>query len=102
MINFGRKQNERNDHMRLDKFLKVSRIIKRRPLAKQVAEQNRIKVNGVIAKPSISVAVGDEITITFGQTILTVKVVQIKDHVKKEEATTLYEVVKEEKINRDE
>ncbi|MBO1004449.1 RNA-binding S4 domain-containing protein [Pseudogracilibacillus auburnensis] len=88
--------------MRLDKFLKVSRIIKRRPLAKQVAEQNRIKVNDVVAKPSINVEVGDEITITFGQTILTVKVLNLKDHVKKEEATSLYEVVKEEKINQDE
>lgn len=96
------KLKERNDPMRLDKFLKVSRIIKRRPLAKQVAEQNRIKVNDVVAKPSINVEVGDEITITFGQTILTVKVLNLKDHVKKEEATSLYEVVKEEKINQDE
>lgn len=88
--------------MRLDKFLKVARIIKRRPLAKQVAEQNRIKVNGVIAKPSVNVSIGDEISITFGQTILTVKVLQVKDHVKKDEATTLYEVIHEEKINREE
>ena len=85
--------------MRLDKFLKVSRIIKRRPLAKEIAEQERIKVNGAIAKPSVNVEVGDEITITFGQTILTVKVMNIKEHVKKDEATSLYEVVKEEKLN---
>ncbi|MEI3604574.1 RNA-binding S4 domain-containing protein [Pseudogracilibacillus sp. SE30717A] len=88
--------------MRLDKFLKVSRLIKRRPVAKQIAEQNRIRVNGAIAKPSINVAVGDEIEITFGQTVVTVKVVLLKEHVKKEEATMLYEVIKEEKINRDE
>jgi len=88
--------------MRLDKFLKVSRLIKRRPLAKQIAEQNRIKVNGVVAKPSVNIEIGDEIEITFGQTVVTVKVNQIKQHVKKDEATTLYEIVKEEKINRDE
>ncbi|MEI3613968.1 RNA-binding S4 domain-containing protein [Pseudogracilibacillus sp. SO30301A] len=88
--------------MRLDKFLKVSRLIKRRPLAKQIAEQNRIKVNGQIAKPSVNVETGDEIEITFGQTVVTVKVTSVKDHVRKEEATTLYEVIKEEKINRDE
>lgn len=84
--------------MRLDKFLKVSRLIKRRPLAKEIAEQNRIKVNGDVAKPSVKVAVGDEIEITFGQTIVTVKVLELKEHVKKEEATSLYEVVKEERI----
>lgn len=88
--------------MRLDKFLKVSRIIKRRPLAKEIAEKNRIKVNGQIAKPSVNVAVGDEIEITFGQTILTVQVNMLKEHVKKDEATMLYEVVKQEKVDRQE
>lgn len=88
--------------MRLDKFLKVSRIIKRRPLAKEIAEKNRVQVNGVIAKPSVNVEVGDDITITFGQTILTVKVLQVKEHVRKDEATSLYEVIKEEKLNKEE
>lgn len=83
--------------MRLDKFLKVSRLIKRRPVAKEIAEQNRIKVNGVVAKPSVNVEVGDEIQITFGQTIVTVKVLQVKEHVKKEEAAMLYEVINEVK-----
>ena len=85
--------------MRLDKFLKVSRIIKRRPLAKEIAEKNRIKVNGNIAKPSVNIAVNDEIEITFGQTVLTVQVKQLKEHVKKDEATMLYEVIKEERTN---
>lgn len=88
--------------MRLDKYLKVSRLIKRRPLAKQIAEQDRIKVNGIVAKPSVNVEPGDEIEITFGQTIVTVKVNRVQEHVKKNEAATLYEVIKEEKINRDE
>lgn len=88
--------------MRLDKYLKISRIIKRRPLAKQVAEQNRIQVNGQIAKPALKVGVGDEIAITFGQTILTVKVLRLANHVRKDEAATLYEVINEERINKDE
>lgn len=83
--------------MRLDKFLKVSRLIKRRSLAKEVAEQKRIKVNGSVAKPSVNVATGDEIEITFGQTIVTVKVLNVKEHVKKDEATSLYEIVSERK-----
>lgn len=85
--------------MRLDKFLKVARIIKRRPLAKQIAEQNRIKVNGSSAKPSVDIMPGDEIEISFGQTLLAVKVLDVKEHVKKEEAAMLYEVLKEEKID---
>lgn len=87
--------------MRLDKFLKVSRLIKRRPLAKEIAEQNRIKVNGAIAKPSVKVEMGDEIEITFGQTIVTVKVLALKEHVKKEDATSLYEVIREERIQEE-
>jgi len=85
--------------MRLDKFLKVSRIIKRRPLAKEIAEKDRIKVNGTIAKPSVNVAVGDDIEITFGQTILTVQVKQLKEHVRKDEAAMLFEVIKEERMS---
>lgn len=82
--------------MRLDKFLKVSRLIKRRPLAKEIAEQERIKINGSIAKPSTKLAIDDEIEITFGQKIVTVKVLALKEHVKKVDATSLYEVVQEE------
>lgn len=83
--------------MRLDKFLKVSRIIKRRPLAKEIAEKERITINGSVAKPSVSVQVGDIIEITFGQSVLTVEVKRLKEHVKKDEAATLYEVIKQER-----
>jgi len=83
--------------MRLDKFLKLSRLIKRRTLAKEIAEQGRIKLNGQIAKPATNVAIDDEIEITFGQTIVTVKVLALKQHVKKADATSLYEMIKEEK-----
>ncbi len=82
--------------MRLDKFLKVSRLIRRRPLAKEVAEEGRIKVNGQKAKPATKLAVGDEIEITFGQKIVTVQVEKLQAQVRKAEADRLYEVIKEE------
>ncbi len=88
--------------MRLDKFLKVSRLIKRRPLAKKIADQGRVKVNGQLAKAATSIAKDDEIEIQFGQTTLTVLVKEVKEVVRKEEAEQLYEVIKEQKINREE
>ena len=60
--------------MRLDKYLKVSRIIKRRPVAKEVADKGRIKVNGILAKSSTDLKVGDEIEIRFGNKLFTVRV----------------------------
>ena len=84
--------------MRLDKYLKVSRLIKRRTLAKEVAEQGRITVNGNPAKASTDITPGDTITIQFGQKLVTVKVNDVRETVKKDEAETLYTVLKEEKI----
>ncbi len=90
---------ERGDkHMRLDKFLKVSRLIKRRTLAKEVADQGRILINGVAAKASSNVKIGDELTIRFGQKIVTVKIEDLQDATKKEDANKLYSIVKEEKV----
>lgn len=86
--------------MRLDKFLKISRLIKRRTLAKEVAEQGRIEINGSVAKASSKVSAGDELTIRFGQKILTVKIQDLKEHVKKEDASSLYTVIKEENIQQ--
>lgn len=85
--------------MRLDKFLKVSRIIKRRTVAKDVTDQGRIEINGSTAKASSNVKVDDIITIKFGQKITTLKVREIKETSKKEEALNMYEVVKEENID---
>ena len=85
--------------MRLDKFLKVSRLIKRRTLAKEVADQGRIMINGAVAKASSTVKVGDELTIQFGQKKLTVKVTDLEETTKKEEAANLYEVIREERID---
>lgn len=88
--------------MRLDKFLKVSRLIKRRTLAKEVADQGRITINGNVAKASSTVAAGDEMTIRFGNKIVTVAISSIKEHVKKEEASDMYEIIREEKVNSEE
>ena len=85
--------------MRLDKFLKVSRIIKRRTLSKEISESSRVKVNGKVAKPSTKLKVGDEIEIERSR--LTVKVKELREHVLKEDSTMLYEIINEERIERD-
>ena len=79
--------------MRLDKFLKVSRLIKRRTLAKEVAENERILVNGKAAKPSKEIKVGDEITIEFGNKDVTVRVASLEVSTKKADAINLYEFI---------
>ena len=88
--------------MRLDKFLKVSRLIKRRTLAKEVSDQGRILVNGQQAKASTVVKVGDELVIRFGQRVVTVKIDRIQETTKKEEAAEMYSIVKEEKVGAEE
>lgn len=81
--------------MRLDKFLKVSRIIKRRTVAKEVADKGRIQVNGQVAKSSTSLKVGDRVTILFGNKTLELKVLLLKDSTKKDDATEMYEIISE-------
>ena len=88
--------------MRLDKFLKVSRLIKRRTLAKEVSDQGRILVNGQQAKASTTVKVGDELVIRFGQKLVTVKIDRIQETTKKEEAADMYMIIKEEKAEAEE
>ena len=87
--------------MRLDKYLKVSRIIKRRPIAKEVADKGRIKVNGLLAKSSTDLKINDEIEIRFGNKILLVLVLEMKDSTKKEDATKMYEIIKETRVEVD-
>lgn len=82
--------------MRLDKFLKVSRIIKRRTLAKQIADQGRILINDKAAKSSSKVAVGDVLTIKFGNKTITVKIDRIEETTKKADAELMYTIEKEE------
>lgn len=83
--------------MRLDKFLKVSRLIKRRTLAKEVADQGRITVNGKVAKASSTIKAGDELAIRFGQKIVTARVEELRDTVKKEDAAKMFTILKEER-----
>lgn len=78
--------------MRLDKYLKVSRIIKRRTLAKEVCDGERVQVNGRRAKASTELKPGDTIAIDFGRRELTVQVVEIRQTVRAAEAKELYEV----------
>jgi ribosomal 50S subunit-recycling heat shock protein len=87
--------------MRIDKFLKVSRLIKRRTVAKDISEQGRVLINGRESKPSSAVKVGDEITVQFGQKLVTVRVERLAESTRKEEATSLYTLIKEEPIARD-
>ena len=79
--------------MRVDKFLKNSRVIKRRTVAKEACEQGRITVNGKIAKPGTEVKIGDEIYIQFGNGSLSIKVAELKDSCRKEDAATMYQVI---------
>lgn len=83
--------------MRLDKYLKVSRLIKRRTLAKEVAEAERILVNGITAKPSKEIKIGDTVVIEFGNKIVTVKVASLDVSTKKSDATSMYEFISEQK-----
>ena len=81
--------------MRLDKYLKVSRLIKRRTVANEACNSARISVNGRAAKASYDVKLGDEITVAFGQKKITVKVLDIKETTKKSESVGMYEVISE-------
>lgn len=79
--------------MRLDKYLKNSRLIKRRPIAKSACDAGRILVNGKVAKAGSNVDVGDEITINLGENPTTVKVLKLKEHVRKDDAEKMYDYV---------
>lgn len=79
--------------MRIDKFLKNSRLIKRRTVAKEACEQNRITVNDRPAKPGTDVKVGDVLRIEFGSSTITAKVLILLESCKKEDAATMYEII---------
>jgi len=81
--------------MRLDKYLKVSRLIKRRTLAKEASESERILVNDKIAKPSKKLKIGDIITIEFGRKQISVKVLSLNPVIKKDDASNMYELISE-------
>ena len=76
--------------MRLDKYLKVSRLIKRRTVANEACDNQRVTVNGRVARASYDVKVGDVITIRFGQKALSVEVVSVADNVGKADTAAMY------------
>ena len=86
--------------MRLDKYLKVSRLVKRRTMAKEVADSGRIEINGKVAKSSSKVIIGDELTLYYGNRILKVKITDIIDSTKKQDAAYMYDIISEERIER--
>ena len=81
--------------MRLDKYLKVSRLIKRRTVANEACDNARMTVNGRAAKASYDVKIGDEIGISFGRGMLTVRVLDIRETTKKTESVGMYEIISE-------
>lgn len=79
--------------MRLDKYLKVSRLIKRRTIANEACDAGRVLVNGTVARASYNVKIGDQIEINLGSKALKVKVLNVSEHVPKEAAVEQYEVI---------
>lgn len=79
--------------MRIDKFLKNSRIIKRRTVAKEACEQGRVIINGKQAKPGDEVKIGDKIQVNFGSGTMKLEVLDVKDNVSKDNANTLYKSI---------
>lgn len=83
--------------MRLDKYLKVSRIIKRRTVASEACDKKRVYVNGNVAKAGKELKIGDIIEIRFGSGILKARVLSLAETVRKEEADSMYEIIGETK-----
>lgn len=79
--------------MRLDKYLKVSRIIKRRTIANEVCDAKKVSVNGKIARASYDVKEGDVIEIQMGERLLRAKVLTVSEHATKNDASSMYEVL---------
>lgn len=85
--------------MRLDKYLKVSRIIKRRTVAKEACESERVTINGKVAKPSTVVKEGDIIEIQFANKKVRAEIINIAEHVRKENAKEMYKIIEGEEID---
>lgn len=83
----------KGDEMRIDKYLKVSRIIKRRTVAKEACDKGLVMINGKVVKSSVDVKIGDEIQITFGEKVVRYRVTDIREHVLKDSAKELYELL---------
>lgn len=79
--------------MRLDKYLKVSRLIKRRTVANEVCDAKHVTVNGKIARASYDVKIGDVIEISMGQNVTRARVLNVAETVRKEDAAAMYEIL---------
>ena len=79
--------------MRLDKFLKVSRIIKRRTVAKEACDKGIVTINGKQAKSSSEVKIGDILEVTFGEKVMKFKITEINEHVLNADAKDMYEII---------
>ena len=79
--------------MRLDKYLKVTRLIKRRTVANEACDAGRVSINGKPAKASVDVKVGDKITINFGNKDVSVEVLDVQETIHKEDVTNLYKYI---------
>ena len=79
--------------MRLDKFLKVSRVIKRRTVANEACDAERVRVNGKVARASYAVKEGDVVEIAFGERALRFRVLDVRDNVQKADAAAMYEII---------
>ena len=88
--------------MRLDKFLKVSRVIKRRTLAKEVCDRGQVMVNDRKAKAGLEVKVGDFVNIAFGNRNLKIRIVEVRESAPAKTAKELYEVLEDLRVSRDE
>jgi len=84
--------------MRIDNYLKIARIVKKRSTAKDLGLQKRILINHREAKPSSEVRINDEVELFFGHRHLCIKVLELADSIKKAQALTLYEILKDERI----
>ena len=84
--------------MRLDKYLKVSRIIKRRTVSKDIINFGQVILNEKKSKPSSNVEIGDRITLILGEKQITIEVLSINEKIRKEEAYTLYKIIEEKNI----
>lgn len=80
--------------MRLDKYLKVSRLIKRRTVAADACTAGKVSVNGKVAKPSTDVKVGDKLELTFGEKVLCFEILNVSEYAKKEDADSMYKALK--------
>lgn len=84
--------------MRLDKYLKVARVIKRRTIAKDILDLGFVKINGRNAKPSTEVKVGDVLELTLGERILKIEVRAITPYAKKESSSEMFEILEDKKV----